>query len=116
MGKTKLLIAFIAFGTLVSFQKTTEAPEKEINWMTLEEAKGLLQANSLNIDAIIYDDSIRTVDDSLRAFVWKQLPEIGSGTKLRLGSSLDIWLSIDSAKILPDTLVMDSIPVNPIDL
>ncbi|WP_299096553.1 thioredoxin family protein [Winogradskyella sp.] len=38
MGKTKLLIAFIAFGTLVSFQKTTEAPEKEINWMTLEEA------------------------------------------------------------------------------
>jgi len=38
MKKLQLLIAFIAFGTLVSFQPATEASEKEINWMTIEEA------------------------------------------------------------------------------
>ncbi|APY07981.1 thioredoxin family protein [Winogradskyella sp. J14-2] len=38
MKKIKLLIAFIAFGTLVSFQNASEPLEKEINWMTLEEA------------------------------------------------------------------------------
>ena len=38
MKKIKILITFIAFGTLISFQKPIENSEKEINWVTLEEA------------------------------------------------------------------------------
>jgi len=92
----------------------TEVPD--LFGMTLEEAKSLLQANSLNIDAVIYDDSIPNHEDSLRAFVWKQLPEAELGKKLRLGSSLDVWLTIDSAKILPDTLMTDSLAIEPVAL
>ena len=94
--------------------KKTEVPD--LFGMTLEEAKTFLQTNSLNIDAVIYDDSIPTHEDSLRAFVWKQLPETESGKKLRLGSSLDIWLTIDSAKLLPDTLAVDSMEVEPVEV
>ncbi len=54
MEKTKLLIAFIAFGTLVSFQKTTKAPEKEINWMTLEEAIKLQETEPKKIIMDVY--------------------------------------------------------------
>lgn len=38
MKKLKLLIAFIAFGTLVSFHSATTPSENEINWISLEEA------------------------------------------------------------------------------
>ncbi|SMO66306.1 PASTA domain-containing protein [Saccharicrinis carchari] len=75
---------------------------------TLEEARAILQTNSLNIDAVIYDDSIPTAEDSLRAFVWRQLPQSETGKKLRLGSSLDIWLTIDSMRLMPDTLIQTS--------
>ncbi|TLX75328.1 PASTA domain-containing protein [Labilibacter sediminis] len=85
--------------------KRTEVPD--LFSLTLEEAKNLCQANSLNIDAVIYDDSIPTLEDSARAFIWKQLPDANSGRKLRLGSSMDIWLTIDSAKIAPDTLAVE---------
>ncbi|WP_066628123.1 PASTA domain-containing protein [Labilibacter marinus] len=99
--------------------KKTDVPD--LFGMTLEEARSYLLSNSLNVDAIIYDDSIPTGEDSLRAFIWKQLPEIESGKRLRLGSSLDVWLTIDSAKILPDTIAVDSLGVdslniNPIDV
>lgn len=80
----------------------TEVPD--LLGMTLEEARSYCQSNSLNIDAVIYDDSIPTLQDSTRAFIWKQLPDAESGRKLRLGSSLDVWLTIDSFKIMPDTL------------
>ncbi len=90
--------------------KKTEVPD--LIGMTLEEARNYLLANSLNIDAVIYDDSIPTPEDSLRAFVWKQLPESEIGKKLQLGSSLDIWLTIDSFKIMPDTLMVDSLGVD----
>jgi beta-lactam-binding protein with PASTA domain len=77
--------------------------------LTLEEARSLCQNNSLNIDVVIYDDSIATQEDSLKAFIWKQLPDTRNGQKLRLGSSLDIWLTIDSAKIATDTLSINNI-------
>ncbi|WP_299520055.1 thioredoxin fold domain-containing protein [Winogradskyella sp.] len=38
MKKIKIVIAFITFGTLISFQNPDEAFEKEINWVTIEEA------------------------------------------------------------------------------
>lgn len=71
--------------------------------LTLEEARALVQSHSLNIAAIIYDDSIPSQRDSLRAFVWRQLPEPQMDNKLRLGSSLDIWITIDSGKLASDS-------------
>ncbi len=71
--------------------------------MTLEEARALVQSHLLNIDAIIYDDSIPSQSDTLRAFVWRQLPEADMDNKLRLGSSLDVWLTIDEGKLVQDS-------------
>ena len=55
----------------------------------------------------MYDESVQTTEDSLFAFIWKQHPVPAKGSRLRLGSSIDVWLSIDSAKIMPDTLSID---------
>ncbi len=85
----------------------TEIPD--LQGLTLEEALSLCQSNSLNIDVTLYEDTVSSQEDSLRAFIWKQLPEANVGKKLRLGSSLDIWLTIDSTRLLPDTLVTDSL-------
>lgn len=54
MKKIKLLIAFIAFGTLVSFQNVSETSEKEINWMTLEEAIELQEKEPRKIIMDVY--------------------------------------------------------------
>ena len=54
MKKLKLLIAFIAFGTLISFHKPLEEPEKEINWVTLEEAIALQKETPKKIIMDVY--------------------------------------------------------------
>ncbi len=51
----------------------------------------------LNVGAAIYDNSVKNSSDSLNALIWKQLPEPGS--KLNLGSFVDLWLTIDSVKL-----------------
>jgi len=88
----------------------------DLKGLTKQQAVELCLSNSLNIDAVIYDDTITTAQDSLRAFVYKQIPEANTGQKLRLGSSLDIWLTIDSNKIMPDTLAVDSLIIEPLAL
>ncbi len=54
MGKLKILIAFLAFGTLVSFQKPAKALEKEINWLTIEEAMELQKKEPRKIIMDVY--------------------------------------------------------------
>lgn len=48
------IIAFIAFGTLVSFQEVTENSEKEINWVTIEEAIALQETEPRKIIMDVY--------------------------------------------------------------
>ncbi len=65
-----------------------------------EEAESKLNSAALNIGAVVYDDNIKTARDSNMAVVWKQYPEFNHGrTQLNLGSPVDIWLTIDSAKV-----------------
>jgi beta-lactam-binding protein with PASTA domain len=56
----------------------------------------------LNIGAVIYDGSILNEIDSSFAFIWKQRPIYDEKTLLNLGSTVDIWLTVDSTK-LPQT-------------
>ncbi len=88
--------------------KKTVVPN--LTGLTKEQALTLCQTNSLNIDAVIYDDTIQSQEDSLRAFVYKQLPGVNDNVNMiRLGSSIDIWITIDSSKIMPDTTAVDSL-------
>jgi len=85
--------------------KKTNIPD--LTELSIEKAEQTCLNTSLNIGAIICDSSIVTGADSASAFVWKQRPEAKEGKRLFLGSSIDIWISLDSAKILPDSLATE---------
>jgi len=70
----------------------------------LEDAINKITARYLNIGAVIYDGSIVDFEDSLYSFIWKQRPVYDDETLLNLGSTVDIWLTADSAKLDVDTL------------
>jgi beta-lactam-binding protein with PASTA domain len=75
-------------------------------------AKDLLADRYLNYGAIVYDNSVATGLDTLFAFVWKQWPvvaDIPEEVRLQLGSSVDLWVTVDSTKLpQPDTLLIDN--------
>ncbi len=60
-------------------------------------AVDLIQENSLNIRKVVYDKTVKTYDDSTRAFVWKMSPE-PSEHPLPIGSDVSIYLTTDLAK------------------
>ncbi len=85
--------------------KKTNVPD--LTEYSIEKAEQTCLNTTLNIGAIICDSTIVTAEDSATAFVWKQRPKAEEGTRLFLGSSIDIWVSLDSAKILPDSLSLE---------
>ncbi len=74
----------------------------DLSSLTHEEAQSYAVSVSLNVGAVIYDESVQTPKDSLAAVIWKQQPSFETGTRIPLGSSIDIWLSVDSTKIFPE--------------
>lgn len=74
----------------------------DIKKLTKFEAQDILSNNYLNIGALTYDNSVETLQDSLKAVVWKQVPEYG--TSLKTGSSIDIWLSVSKITDTQDSL------------
>lgn len=77
--------------------------------LTLEEAKWSLVASSLNLGAVIYDE---TVEDTSAALIFKQIPEYReeNASKLNMGESIDVFLTGE----LPDSLTyeIDSLGIN----
>jgi beta-lactam-binding protein with PASTA domain len=68
--------------------------------LTKDSAVKVLQDNYLNLGAEIYDvESVFTLEDSMRAKVYEQSPSHSLSSILPLGSSVDIWLTLDSTKI-----------------
>jgi hypothetical protein len=81
--------------------------------MHLLPAKNRILGASLNLGTYIFDNTILTGDDSLNAFVYKQNPEYEDDATLQLGSSIYLWMTVDSLKlpvdssliVLPDTML-----------
>ena len=67
--------------------------------LTVAEARVYLQRVALNLGTIAYDASVVTSSDSATAFIWKQTPEYSVGMKLQVGSSVDIWATMDSSRV-----------------
>lgn len=75
--------------------------------MNLEPATDRILEASLNLGTYIFDNTILTGDDSLNAFVYKQNPESKEDATLQMGSSIYLWLTVDSLKLPVDsTLIM----------
>lgn len=67
--------------------------------LSLENARETMSSAYLNLGAIVYDNSVETYDDSTNAVIWKQRPEYSSGNTINLGSSVDVFLTIDRSKL-----------------
>jgi len=97
---------------IVSEKKTTRVNLPDLHGFTLEEVKAALTEASLNVDFPIYHESVLTRTDSIQATVYKQLPDYSSGKKLRAGSTVNVWLKLNS----PDEIDNDEFPLdNPND-
>ena len=67
--------------------------------VNVNDAKTVLTNAMLNMGVLIYDASCTNAEDSLNAFVWRQYPSAKNTEMIGLGSSVDLWLTIDSMKI-----------------
>ena len=81
----------------------------DLTGMLFSEAEDRITSRYLNVGAVIYDGTIYTMEDSAKAFVWKQRPSYEENKELiNLWASVDIWLTIDSIKLpQPDTTVVE---------
>jgi len=80
--------------------------------MNIQDAKDRILGASLTLVTSIYDNTIITGQDSLKAFVYKQNPDFSPEATLQLGSSIYLWLTVDSAKMPADSTraIIDTIP------
>ncbi len=100
----------LLLGKGLSNQRT---PVPDLTGMRLDPARNRIFGASLNLGTFIFDNTILTSEDSLNAFVYKQNPEYREDASLQLGSSIYLWLTVDSLKlpvdstliVLPDTLL-----------
>jgi beta-lactam-binding protein with PASTA domain len=80
--------------------------------MNLESAKNTIMGASLTLVTSIFDNTIVSGADSANAFVFKQNPDYDANATLQLGSSIYLWLTVDSSKIQVDStaVLTDTIP------
>jgi eukaryotic-like serine/threonine-protein kinase len=80
--------------------------------LSLGSAKNRILGASLTLVTSVFDNSIISGKDSTNAFVYKQNPDYSADVTLQLGSSIYLWLTVDSAKLPADSalIISDSIP------
>ena len=96
----------LVLGTGLSNRKTIVP---ELTGFTFDQARNRILNASLNMGAVLYDETVTNMEDSLQAFIWKQNPEFDEDNLTKLGSPVYLWLTIDSTR-LPQP---DSIDFNP---
>jgi eukaryotic-like serine/threonine-protein kinase len=82
--------------------------------LNLGPARNKILSASLNLGTFVYDTSIRNANDSLEALVYKQNPDYKEDASLQLGSSIYLWLTVDSTKLPIDSTLInisDTIPI-----
>jgi hypothetical protein len=86
----------LILGKGLSNQKTSVP---YLRGLKLEDAKNKILISSLNLGSYVYDNSIVNRKDSMNAVVYKQNPEFSPGASLQMGSSIYLWLTVDTAKM-----------------
>jgi beta-lactam-binding protein with PASTA domain len=80
--------------------------------MNIESARNKIMGASLTLVTSIFDNTVTTGQDSADAFVYKQNPDFSVDATLQLGSSIYLWLTVDSAKLPVDSTIVitDTLP------
>ena len=79
--------------------------------LTIDSAMKELQRHYLNLGGENYDETVFTLEDSMTARVYMQDPPYSATSSLPLGSSVNLWFTMDTSKIdtkLRDGYVTDS--------
>ncbi len=91
----------LVLGTGLSNRRTI-APD--LTGYSFERARSRILESALNIGAVLFDETVLNEEDSSEAFVWKQNPLHDEESRVRLGSPVYLWLTVDSTKLpQPDT-------------
>ncbi len=77
-----------------------------LSGMTIEEARQALLQAGMNLGVIVEDFTSKDNRDS--AFIWKQRPDTAM-QQVRKGTAFDVWLTMDSTLLYPDTLAIDTL-------
>ncbi len=80
-------------------QGNTTTPLPDVTGLPVQDAEAAITNAMLNTGVLIYDDSVVTGDDSLNARIWRQRPDTKVTSEVNLGSSVDLWLTVDSLKL-----------------
>ena len=94
----------LVLGMGLSNQKT-QIPD--MHHYTIANAKRRILRSALNVGALIYDESIINESDSADAKIWRQYPSFKENKLIRLGSTVDLWLSVDSTVLYPEIIVVE---------
>jgi len=84
--------------------QTTSVPD--LLGMTLESATDRINGTSLNLGAFNFDNTIKSSEDSLNAFVYMQKPEYVEDATIQYGRFMYLWLTLDSLKLPVDSTMM----------
>lgn len=96
----KGMVIDLILGRGLSSQRTSIP---RLTGYTLDQARSEILSSSLNLGAYVFDVTVNTSEDSLKAFVYKQNPVYHIDATVQLGSAVYIWLTTDSLKIVADT-------------
>jgi beta-lactam-binding protein with PASTA domain len=90
----------LMLGKGLSNQRTSVPDLIGLNLIT---ARDRIFGASLTLVTSIYDNTVTNGTDSSNAFVYKQNPDFSNEATLQLGSSIYLWLTLDSAKLPVDS-------------
>lgn len=82
-----------------SDQENALTPLPNLIGLTIQEAKTTITDAMLNPGVLIYDGSVILKEDSLNAKIWQQRPSPKFTESVNLGSSVDLWVTVDPIKI-----------------
>ncbi|MBK5202732.1 MAG: PASTA domain-containing protein [Prolixibacteraceae bacterium] len=95
------------------FSEKTVIPD--LIGLTLKMAKNEMVSLFLVQGSLIYDESVKSREDTLNARIFKQDPDL-SGENLKQGSSIDMWFTIDEEKLKNVEAVADSLKISDLSI
>lgn len=70
----------------------------DLGRMQYQRALNYVQDNSFNLGKVVFDETVKTAEDTLAAMVYRQSPLAGS-EDIILGSTVSLYLTLDEAKL-----------------
>lgn len=80
---------------------TSEVSVPNLKGLSRGAAQESLSGSYLSFGAVIFDNSVESRQDSMKAIIWKQKPAYGSS--ITMGGSVDVWLTLSESKAKLDS-------------